>query len=129
MSRNECALMEIPSPDCEICYEGEFKLCKDCGDKPGIYCDEPSHWRDHVKKYTETDTQGNCARVVKPLRKGQTIVCSRCRCGLGALFFHCCFCEQDDFDMCLSCVLDVKSCRKPWSLQGHPLEVCRRTVS
>jgi len=41
-------------------------------------------------------------------------------------YSDCCECDNDNFDLCVPCVLRSKVCRKKWSVNGHPLTPCSR---
>jgi hypothetical protein len=41
-------------------------------------------------------------------------------------YSDCCECDNDNFDLCVPCVLRSKVCRKKWSINGHHLKPCSR---
>ena len=67
----------LATTDCAICYGGDFDLCQPCHSAPDVFCDGSGHFLNLEERF-QGDTQGNCPRIMNPIKRGQAITCSSC---------------------------------------------------
>ena len=67
----------------------------------------------HTPSYKKDTTPKACCRRLRD--RTEAIMCDRCRQQCLGLHFHCCDCLNDDFDICLRCVMTNGTCWNP----GH----------
>ncbi|EPS45300.1 hypothetical protein H072_696 [Dactylellina haptotyla CBS 200.50] len=97
-----------------------FLLCETCHNAPGVYCNYKSHFSDMTKERVSDGPPG-CRHTISPWKPNASAACDRCKGQLGPLFFHCCKCRDDNFDICVNCISTAETCKKSWSITGHPL--------
>lgn len=91
---------------CEPC---SVYICTACWTH-GQRCRSESY---HNPSYKKDSTPSACCRRLK--EKTNAINCDRCKQPCQGLHFHCCDCLNDDFDICLNCVMSRGTC---WNA-GH----------
>ena len=89
---------------CEPC---SLYICASCWTH-GQRCKAEAH---HQPTYKKDTTPQACCRRLKE-RTGP-IRCDRCTGACQGLHFPCCNCLNDDFDICLKCVVTSGACRNP----------------
>ncbi|KAH8750694.1 P-loop containing nucleoside triphosphate hydrolase protein [Hyaloscypha sp. PMI_1271] len=93
---------------CDKCNgpDDSFDVCESCF-RAAQTCPDEQHT--FQRKY-EADTLNGCSRAIRPAVT-TSLSCDRCGEAIKGLYFHCCICDGDDFDMCLTCVMNGRGCR------------------
>jgi hypothetical protein len=111
---------------CHTCTDGNsvFNMCMKCWNNTDLGCMNHDHQKDYV---IQPAVVGNrCRRAQIP----NGLACDRCRADVQGLYFRtsnalprtgktadllptdCCQCDNDNFDICLACVLKQRGCRQ-----------------
>ncbi|KAI3317581.1 hypothetical protein HD806DRAFT_526941 [Xylariaceae sp. AK1471] len=104
-----CACSAKLSYTCSTCED--FDTCSTCWDQ-GRRCFDEDH-TDFARRSLIGTAAGRCRRALRPSTPTFGILCNLCEKIIEGIFYHCCHCSSDDFDICFSCVLEGKTCFQP----------------